>query len=365
MEDYSKTKLDYVHLKPRRESKPLDFLVNKCDIHGKFGEMVYRHKRNGEMYSYRYKFVPKYSPTVLSRRQEYIFRCASRFTNSSQAGYQSLIDKMFYYTPYVVYSGDYGFSCNRFLKLCKRSDYRIQVDDGVKMKMRLAPRSKLKLEFENEGEFLVKCYKGDILHSERKIVVIAPETDLAQYYADWFDDNLPAILQLPAPEFARLEKYFRCIIPPDWILSLAGEIEKSVLYSTRNSYLEKGYRKKIYMYSRRLSGFIASEQTRYFGDVMPRITTCWMGVSAKFNRIWEKYYSEWYELNYNGLWRKPRKQNFWSRLIFRAGKSLEFDLKTLSKGHFLPGIDTIGELIKAAEMGNYALSNEELETKIF
>ena len=44
---------------------------------------------------------------------------------------------------------------------------------------------------------------------------------------------------------------------------------------------------------------------------------------------------------------------------------LGFDMETLSVEHFLPGIETIGDLIAVAGMGHYGLGEEELNTKIY
>ncbi|MCF7919407.1 MAG: hypothetical protein K9N06_05790 [Candidatus Cloacimonetes bacterium] len=366
MKSFSKTRKDYTGTKSRREITPIDFFVNMCDIHGRLGKIVYRHKRNGKFYSYPYEYVPKYAATVLSRRSECVFRAVAKVTNSSQPGYQSIIDKMYYYSPYFVFPGNYKFSCNTFFKLRKKGNYSLQIDEGLQIGLALAPRSSVNLGFNEPGEHTVKCYKGEMLYCERKISVLSAECDLETVYADWFAEHLTEILLLPEPRFAPLEKYFRCVIPPNWITSMAGECENIVFYSTRNSHLDFGlYKKKIYMYSRSLASFKPSEQNDYFGKVQPRVTHCWSGAAAEFRQVWEKYYSSWFKVNSRKVGRVMRKHNLWSKLVYRAAKILEFDLETLNQENWLPGINTIGELIAVASMSNFGLTSQELETKLF
>ena len=52
-----------------------------CDVHGRFGDKVYRRKRNGEAWVYDYVYKPKYAPTVLSRRVNCIAKVAAALSN--------------------------------------------------------------------------------------------------------------------------------------------------------------------------------------------------------------------------------------------------------------------------------------------
>ena len=362
---FSKERTDYTGDKVKGEMTTLDFIETKMEIHGRMGTRVYRHKCNGEAYDYAYEHRPKYDPTVLSRRPECVFRCAAKFTNSSQPGYHAIIDKMYYYTPFFIIPGSYGFTCNTFLMLRKRKDYLIQIDDGIKLEMRLAPRSMLKMNFDETGEHIIRCFKGNELYCERKIVVIEAEMELANVYAQWFEEHLLEILALPDPQFVRLEKYFRCVLPPNWIKSYTGQYADFVLYSTRKSFMELGIAKYNYMYIRNIKNLHSNDQSEYFAEVQPRIANCWKGVSGDFQEVWEKYFGRWFGVNYLGDWRNPRKHNFWSKLIFRAAKVLGFDLESLSIEHFLPEVETLGDLITLTGMGHYGLGEEELKTKIF
>ena len=59
MKDFSKTRMDFGSSTARCDAVPLDFLQNKCDIHGRFGDMVYRRKCNGQPWIYDYVYNQK------------------------------------------------------------------------------------------------------------------------------------------------------------------------------------------------------------------------------------------------------------------------------------------------------------------
>jgi len=365
MKAYSKTRKDFGVSKPRREAEAMDFILNYCDIHGRLGDMVYRHKRNGEFYSYEYEKHQKYDPTTLSKRTSIVMKKINTFTNKQQEGFDAIISRMYYYTPYFVYAGDYGFTCNRFLKISIRQDYFIQIDDGAKVSLHLAGRTRLKLRFADQGEHILRCWEGEELHCERKIVVIPNEQVLETVYADWFDLHLAEILEMPDPLKAKVEKYSRCVMPPDWLFSLTGTCKDFVMYSTRNSNLPMGRHKYNYMWSRKLADMSGNVQTHYFLRVQPRVNSCWKAMNAGCRVVWEKYYNLWFEANYRKKWHATGPQNLWSQVIFRAGKALGFDMESLSIEHFLPRVETIGDLIAVAGLGRYGLGEEELKTKIY
>ena len=125
----------------------LAFFVDYCNIHGKFGDKVYRRKRNGQAWVYDYCYKPKYEPTVLSRRTVCIAKTAASFTNPQYNGYKEIINKLYYYTPYFVYAGSYNITCNTFLKLRRKGEYTLQIGD-MKIKLDLAPRTQMELSFE-------------------------------------------------------------------------------------------------------------------------------------------------------------------------------------------------------------------------
>ncbi|MCF7919664.1 MAG: hypothetical protein K9N06_07100 [Candidatus Cloacimonetes bacterium] len=365
MKAYSRTREDVYDTFPLQEAPKIYFMKRNMDIHGRVGDTVYRHKRNGELYYYPYVFKPRYAPTVLSRRSECLFREADKFTNSSRPGYKVIISKMFYYTPYFVYPGDYKFSCNTFLKLRKKGEYNLQIDEGLKLKLRLAPRTKLEISFETAGEHTVKCWKNEFLYCERQINVLNAEEDLEAVYAQWFAEHLWEILALPEPQYAPLEKYFRCVMPPNWMLTWTGKCEGAVLYSTRKSYLDLGVARYDYMYVRRYGSFQGNSQSEYFSKVQPRVMSCWKAAGREFHAAWEKYHIRWFDSNYRKFMKRTQIHNFWSHLVFRAAKKLGFDLETLSVENWLPGVETIGELLLTAKMGHYGLKPEELNVRIF
>jgi len=365
MKPYSLIKKDFGSTKPKREMSSIDFLQNMCDIHGRLGDTVYRRKRNGERYRYPYKKRKKYDATTLSSRSDIMMKKINTFTNVHREGFQGIIDKMYYYTPYFVFAGNYGFTCNRFFKITKRQDYYLQVDGGIKVKMHLAGRTRLEFSFDDEGEHVLKCYRGEELFCERSVVVIADELDLATVYADWFEAHLLDILKLPEPRKLKLEKYFRCVFSPDWLPILTGTCENFVLYSTQHSNLKLGIATFNYMYSRKYFNNAGNEQSLYFFSLQSRVNDCWNAITSDFKKLWEKYHLRWFDRNYMKRWRITKTNNLWSKFIFLASKSLGFDMETLSVDHFLPGIETIGDLIAVTGMGRYGLGEEELKIKIF
>jgi hypothetical protein len=95
------------------------------------------------------------------------------------------------------------------------------------------------------------------------------------------------------------------------------------------------------------------------------VTACWSAAAAGFRQVWDKYYIRWFDANYLKTWKITKMQNFWSKLVFKAAKTLGFDLKTLSVDNWLPGVETIGDLLLTTGMGSYRLNQEELNTKIY
>ena len=365
MKPYSLVKSDFGPTKPKREMSSIDFLRYNCDIHGRLGDTVYRRKRNGERYRYPYKKRKKYDATTLSNRSDIMLKKINTFTNVHREGFQVIINKMYYYTPYFVFAGNYGFTCNRFFKITKRQDYYLQVDGGIKVKMHLAGRTRLEFSFENAGEHVLKCYRGEELFSERKVVVIADKLDLATVYADWFEAHLLDILKLPEPRKLNLEKYFRCVFSPCWLPRLWGTCENFVLYSTRHSNLKLGIATFNYMYSRKYFNDAGNVQSLNFLSLQSRVNSCWNTITPDFKDLWEKYHIRWFDRNYMKRWKITKTNNLWSKLIFQAASILGFDMETLSVEHFLPGVETIGDLIAVCGMGRYGLSAQELSVKIF
>ena len=367
MKNYSKTRKEYGAAKPRKEATPQDFIENYFDIHGRLGDTIYRHKRNGELYKYPYEYVPKYQATILSKRCECVMREINTIAKMYPLRLNEIWDKLYYYTPYFIYPCSYSFSCESFLKIRMTGEYLVQVDDGLKEKRKLAKRSKLSYPFEEEREYLIRCYTDKGLYSQRKIIVISEEQILEDVYAAWYEEHVEEILELPDPGFAPVEKYVRCVIPPCWIYSMTGKLDDIVFYSTHNSHLDKGKMQKNFMYSRKMGSYEHNEQSHYFLQVQSRVNQCWKGISTDFREVWEKYYNNWFDKNYM-KGHRPKAvgpHNLWSHMIFTAARNLGFDLETLSMEHFLPGVETIGDFIDVAGEGQYGLTPKELETKIY
>ena len=226
----------------------------------------------------------------------------------------------------------------------------------MQMQVKLAPRTKLTLTFNEHKTYQMVCYKNGTVYSQREVVVIGDDEDLESVYADWFDEHLAEILLLRMPSFGILRVYRHGIAPPAWISSMTGKTDEGILY--RNQRDRFMYIRSAYVHEHNTSG-------NYFYGVQPRVTACWSAADSAFRQVWNKYFWRWFDRNYIKTWKMTKIQNFWSKLVFMAGKALGFDLGTLSTTNFLPGVETLGDLILTANMGCYGLSEEELKTKIF
>ena len=79
----------------------------------------------------------------------------------------------------------------------------------------------------------------------------------------------------------------------------------------------------------------------------------------------EELVEKWYKDNFRLNDKVFNVVHLWIRVTFRAASELGFDLKTISVENWLPGIETIGDLILTANMGRYGLTEEELNTRIY
>jgi len=334
------------------------FLENNCDIHGRLGDIVYRRKRNGEKYSYPYSFQAKYEPTTLSRRVSAIIRKAAEFTNPQYKGFKSIIKKMYYYTPFIVYTGEYELRCNTFYKIRKKGHYGTSIDGGVVQLQKLAPRTKVAYRFVEEGVHWLRCYNGTALYSERQVLVISDSVSLEEAYDNWFDLHLAELLSQPDPAFASLPIYRRYLKSESIYLDFSGKVEDFVIYPSS---------KTKYMYSHKIGSYENNSQTQYFCAVMPKVLTCWQEVSPQFSEVWQKYYNRWFPQNYRKGKRGKAigRHHLWSKAVFKAAQVMGFDLKTLSQDNWLPGIENLGDLLDTVGFGRYGLTQAELNVKIF
>jgi hypothetical protein len=340
----------------RANGSSAKFITKRCHIHGRFGGKVYRRKRNGELWVYDYVYKPRYDPTVLSRRFDCIIKQASKFTNPMWAGYKLLIRKFFYYTPYFVYAEDYAFTCEDFLKIRRARDYTIEIND-IKLNMYLTKRSPFCLKCEPGKSYEIKCYIDDRFYSSRKVVVIDPEADLEQVYANWYDEHLREVIEAPDPKFRCIKLYHRGIQPPTWISSFWGKTEVAIIY--RSHKLDR------LMYSRQPYEHVHNASTDHFYLSQKQVNECWNSADVDFKEVLKKYCWRWFDGNYKRTEKIVKVHNLWSKLVFRAGGVLGFDLEELAPDNWLPGVETVGDLLEVCGMGEYRLSGEELKVGIF
>ena len=90
-------------------------------------------------------------------------------------------------------------------------------------------------------------------------------------------------------------------------------------------------------------------------------------VSPQFSEVWQKYYKRWFPLNYrkSGHGKAIGRHHLWSKAVFKAAQVLGFDLKTLSLANWLPGIETLENLLDTAGFSHYSMTNADMNVKIF
>ncbi len=332
------------------------YMERNFEIHGRLGEVIYRRKRNGKLYTYAYEYIPKYAATVLSRRSEAVARAAAGVCNPREQDYQEVVKRIYYYTPYIIYAGTYSFSCNTFYKIREKGDYEI-CWSGLSFNRSLSPRTKESYTFRELGSYILQCYYEGELYSERNVIVVETETVLEEVYAAWFNEHLAEILLMPVPDFASLTGYRRHITSRSIVRSLSGRLSEGVelCQSTEPDR----------MYFRQSADHSGNEQTQYFCEVYPRISTCWQAVSIEFKKVWEKYHNQWLDVHFKKRRKGTGVLHLWTRLVFRAAAELSFDLEELSVDNWLPGVETLGDLLETAGETQYNLATEELATNIF
>ena len=119
------------------------------------------------------------------------------------------------------------------------------------------------------------------------------------------------------------------------------------------------------MYSRQSYEHVHNPTTDYFYLSVKRITDCWGAASLDFKLVLKKYCWRWFDDNYRKTEKIVKVHNLWSKLIFRAGGILGFDLEELSPDNWLWGVETLGDLLSVCGMRVYGLSEHELNVGIF
>jgi hypothetical protein len=332
-----------------------NYVEQRFTIYGKLGDTVYRRKRNGTAYNYPYQFKPKYSATVLSRRSNAIARIAASVSNPRHADYKSIINRIYYYTPYFVYAGSYKFTCNTFYKLREKGEYEIKMG-GMGIVRKLAPRTKVEYSFTNVGSHRLECWHNGTLYSEREVIVITAESELEAVYGQWFAEHLAEILALPEPGFTSLKRYHRCLKGTNYLASISGKAEE-------NLYIYQGNKPDV-MYSRQSADHSGNPQTHYFCLIYPHIRDCWKVVNPSFLSFWQVYQNKWLNAHIKKSHKATGILHLWTSAVIRAAAETGFDLEHLSPENWLPGIETLVDLVTAAGYKRYDVSDKVWEQDI-
>jgi hypothetical protein len=334
----------------------IKYLEGNFEIFGRLGDVVYRRKRNGERYIYEYEYKPKYDSTLLSKRSEAVARAASGVSNPREADYQEIINRIYYYTPYILYAGSYTFSCNTFYKISRKGDYEIRLG-LMAYNRRLYPRTKESYTFYVEGSYQLQCYQGGELYSEREVIVIGAGHDIKEAYAAWFAENLAAIIAMPVPDFEGVKQYKPHLKSRGIVQSMSGKLGDA-------GELMRG-RRKDEMHFRQSAAHIENIQTRDFCAEYPQVATCWHQISDDFAAAWRRYHGLWLDKNIRKTVKGTSILHLWAKLIFGAAGELGFDLRELSVENWLPGVETLRDLLLISKEKNYGISEVDLDARIF
>ena len=138
---------------------------------------------------------------------------------------------------------------------------------------------------------------------------------------------------------------------------MVGKTDEAVLYrsSSQNNF----------MYIRSSYEHEHTDQGDYYYTAQKHVTGCWNASAVGFRQVWEKYHMRWFDANYRKNWKIVRQHNLWSKLVFRAGGILGFDLEDISPDNWLPGVETLGDLLEVCGMGVYGLSEKECNVRIY
>ena len=271
-----------------RDMHTLDFVEKHTDIHGEFNGYVYHQKRDGVVEKYPYDPVSYYQRTALVIRGEWIRKYAARVSNPQKAEYSEIARKLFYYTPFILPGGEQKFVAETGFYVREKGFYELRwqgMPAGIVQK--LSPRSEVKLNFDVEGEFLLKVYHENELYCERCFIIAGG--DLDALYDNWLAAHFEEILGLAEPEYESLKTYRRGLRSKrNWIIALEGKCIKEVLFVRKDLSYKDDKRQRPWIYHRRIYDHADNQQTRYFCDKMREIGESWQQMSDQEKEQWHE-----------------------------------------------------------------------------
>jgi hypothetical protein len=278
----------------------MDFVEKHTDIHGEFNGNVYHQKRDGEVEKYPYEPVSYYQRTALVIRGEWIRRYATRVSNPQKSGYAEIVRKLYNNTPFKFPGGEQKFAADTGFYVREKGFYELRwqgMPAGIIQK--LSPRSEVKLNFDAEGEFLLKVYLDNELYCERSFIIAGG--DLDAMYDNWLAENYLEILGFAEPEYASLKTYRRGLRSRrNWIIALEGKCIKEVLFTRKDLKYKDDKMQRPWIYHRRAYDHADNSQTEYFCEKMREIGSNWQQLSEQEKENWDE--------KSENLWQKKGRQ---------------------------------------------------------
>lgn len=266
----------------------LEFYRKHFDIHGEFAGKVYRTKRNGEEEIYDYEPVSHYKRTPLTIRNENIRRFAATVSNPHETDYKHIVRKLYYYTPYILKTGNQEFLSETVFYVREKGSYEFLWEGSAMGNFyKLGRRSKVTLGFHSAGTKQLNIYYDGELYCQRTFL-ITEETDLDAEYEDWLNAHLEEIMGLPEPEFESIKLYRRGMVSKSaWINSVTGN-EGDEVFVTRKDLAYKDVNSKPWIYHRRSYDHSVNPQSQEFNSKMPEIAGAWGELSEEEKKYWNE-----------------------------------------------------------------------------
>jgi hypothetical protein len=289
----------------KKDRKVLDGegLLHFFEMHGRWGDTVYRRKRNGVTEEYPYLYNPPTGDSPLKMRTSVLNSYANSVSNPQYQGYDSILHKLYYYTPYFITPGNYKLQGQTIFYIRQSGFYTLERagDTTISWQQKLCRRTMVRLNFNAPGEYEVRIYMvqdglpaGENEEYCRRLFVVLEEgADVKAAYDAYLNEYLGQILQLPEPDFERIKTYKRGLVAKtNIILGVSGTYKKQIFYQRKNSsitFLRANY------------DHAANAQSQSFKLQKALAIAAWNAESAEFKQKWARAFYSWYAKNYRRL----------------------------------------------------------------
>ncbi|MDP8209582.1 MAG: hypothetical protein RAO94_05800 [Candidatus Stygibacter australis] len=272
-------------------------LLHFFEMHGRWGDTIYRQKRNGETEEYDYVYIPPSGESPLKLRTQVINSFANKVSNPQYQGYSSILKKLYYYTPYFITPGNYQLLAKTIFYIRETDIYTLTLSGqaGFSWQQKLFKRTKVNLSFNVAGEYEIAVNKGQDIdeYCRRRFIVLEDGADLKTAYRDYLNEYLAEILQKDEPAFERIKTYKRGLVPKTNIVSgISRTYRGQIFYQRRNSkitFLRANYDHSL------------NAQTQIFKQQKAAAIISWNAETEEFKHNWERKFNTWYSINYRRI----------------------------------------------------------------